>query len=215
MAGRTSKKKNDGHVLPDSDEQFAFIAGCTAGAAPYGVTREEHEETEGRSGIPQSENLPAQGSPVSLNDLAREMQVIFDTMTVYFKRSTGEFVAITDEYVRAAEEESFDDRPEWEQEAIRMTAEILAREDDGDYVPLPSKYDIHEYSIMERFCYTVKNTKTANDLFRSISGKGAFRRFKDAIRRHSIEEAWYRFKDEAYKEIAREWCRENIIAWCE
>jgi hypothetical protein len=215
MAGRASSKKNGAQVLPESDEHFAYIAGYTAGGVPYGVTWEEHEEIEGRAAILQPETLPKQCHPVALNELAQEMQSVFDTITVYFKRSTGEFIMVTDEHIRAAEEESFDDRPEWEQEAIRMTADILARENDGDYVPLPSKYEIHEYSIMERFCHTVENSKIANDLFRSITGKGAFRRFKDAIHRHSIEEAWYRFKDEAFKEIAREWCRENYITWSE
>jgi hypothetical protein len=35
------------------------------------------------------------------------------------------------------------------------------------------------------------------------------------ICRHSIEENWYWYKDEAYKEIALEWCRDNCITWCE
>ncbi len=156
------------------------------------------------------------GKPVSLNELAQEMQMTFDTMTTYFKRSSGEFIAVTDEYVRAVEEEEpLDDRPEWEQEAIRITGEVLSSENDGDYVPLPSRYDIHEYSIMESFCHTVKNTRIASDLFRSISGKGAFSRFKEAIRRHSIEQAWYKYKDEAFREIAKEWCQENDIDWQE
>ncbi|OGU20109.1 MAG: hypothetical protein A2X85_02260 [Geobacteraceae bacterium GWF2_54_21] len=157
-----------------------------------------------------------QGAPVSLNDIVQEMQIISDTMTVYFKRSSGEFIAATDEYIHAAEcGESLDNRPEWEQDAIRMTADVLAHEDDGGYVPLPSRYDIHEYSVMERFCDTVSNPKIANDLFRSITGIGAFRRFKATIRMHGVEDGWHRFRDEEYKEIAREWCKENGITWRE
>lgn len=216
MAGKSSKKRKNEQVAPDSDEHFAYIAGYTDGGVPYGVTWEEQEEIEGGAAAPLPETPPIQGSAVSLNEIAQEMQITSDTMTVYFKRSTGEFIAVTDEYVRVIdEEEPLDDRPEWEQEAIRMTAEVLAHENDDDYVPLPSKYEIHEYSIMESFCHTVENPKIANDLFRSISGKGAFRRFRDAICRHSIKEDWYRFKDEAYKEIAREWCTEYRITWHE
>ena len=200
----------------DSDEHYAYIAGYTAGGAPYGVTWEEMETAENSAAAPRSGEPPTQAAPVSLNDIVQEMQIISDTMTVYFKRSTGEFIMITDEYIHAAEsEESLDGRPEWEQDAIRMTADVLAREDDGDYVPLPSQYDIHEYSIMERFCHSVTNPKIVNDLFRSITGRGAFRRFKDAICRHGVEEDWYRFKDEAYKVIAIEWFEENGITWRE
>lgn len=203
-------------IATDSDEHFAYIAGYTAGGAPYGVTWEEMEAVERSAAAPRTGEPPLQGAQVSLNDIVQEMQIIFDTMTVYFKRSTGEFITVTDEYIHVAEcDESLDGRPEWEQDAIRMTADVLAHEDDSDYVPLPSRYDIHEYSIMERFCYSFANPKIANDLFRSIAGRGAFRRFKDSIRRHSVEDGWYRFKDEAYKEIALEWCKENGIAWRE
>jgi hypothetical protein len=31
----------------------------------------------------------------------------------------------------------------------------------------------------------------------------------------AIENDWYRFKDEAYKEIAQDWCEENGITWRE
>jgi hypothetical protein len=210
------KKLMPEQIDPDSDEHFAYIAGYTAGGAPYGVTWEEMEAVERSAATPCPVEPTIQGTPVSLNDIVQEMQIIFDTMAVYFKRSTGEFKTVTEEYIHAAEcGESLDDRPEWEQDAIRQTADVLAREDDGDYVPLPSRFDIHEYSVMERFCHTVSNPKVVNDLFRSIAGRGAFRRFKDAIRRHGVEDGWYRFRDEEYKEIAREWCKENGITWRE
>ena len=200
---------------PESDENFAYIAGYTSGGAPYGITWEEQEENERRAPAKNSATPPEQKEPVSLNDIVQEMQGISDTMTVYFQRSTGKFIMVTDEYIYAAERDApLDDRPEWEQNIIRETAEVLACEDD-DYVPLPSRCDIHEYAIMERFCSTVENRKIANDLFRSIAGKGAFRRFKDALHRHGIEKHWYAYKAEAYKEIAREWCEDSCVSWRE
>lgn len=217
MAKKPSKKRAPELFLePESDDHFAYIAGYTSGGAPYGITWEEQEEMERRAAAKNSATPPEQKEPVSLNDIVQEMQIISDTMTVYFQRSTGKFVMVTDEYIYAAESDApLDDRPEWEQEIIRETAELLAREDDGDYVPLPTRYDIHEYAIMERFCSMVENRKIANDLFRSISGKGAFRKFKDALRRHGIEKSWYAYKDEAYKEIAREWCEDHCVSWRE
>jgi len=141
------------------------------------------------------------------------MQMTFDTITIYFRRSTGEFVADSDEHADLADKETpFDNRPEWEQEAFQIAGDVLT-DKVGDYVQLPSRYDIHESSIMADFCRTIENPRLADDLFRSISGKGAFRRFKDAICRHSIEQAWNKFKDEAYKGIAKEWCEENGIIW--
>lgn len=217
MAQKPSKKRApELSMEPESDDHFAYIAGYTSGGAPYGITREEQEEIECRVVAKNSAIPPEQKEPVSLNDIVQEMQIISDTMTVYFQRSTGKFVMITDEYIYAAEsDDPLDDRPECEQEIIRETVEFLAREDDGDYVPLPTRYDIHEYAIMERFCYTVENMKIAKDLFRSIAGKRAFRRFKDTLLRHGIEKNWYAYKDEAYKEIAREWCEEHCVSWRE
>jgi hypothetical protein len=46
-----------------------------------------------------------------------------------------------------------------------------------------------------------------------IRGSGAFRRFKDAIRRHGIEDEWYQFRDQALEEIAIEWLESNGIAY--
>lgn len=201
---------------PESDDRFAYIAGFTSGGAPYGITWEEQEDIDRCAAAKNSATPPEQKEPVYLNDLVQEMQIASDTMTVYFQRSTGKFIAVTDEYIHAAESDTpLDDRPKWEQEIIRETAEFLNREDDGDDVPLPTRYDIHEYTIMESFCSTVENRKVANDLFRSIAGKGAFRRFKDALNRHGIEKSWYAYKEEAYKAIAREWCEDNGVSWRE
>jgi hypothetical protein len=61
----------------------------------------------------------------------------------------------------------------------------------------------------------LKTGRLPNALLRSIEGKGAFRRFKDALHRHGIEMNWYAYKDEAYKEIARDWCEENCVCWRE
>jgi hypothetical protein len=45
------------------------------------------------------------------------------------------------------------------------------------------------------------------------SGAGAFRNFKDTLRRHGIESAWFAFRAEALREIALNWCEDNHIVW--
>lgn len=83
-----------------------------------------------------------------------------------------------------------------------------------DYTSGGAPY-IHDYHIMHDFCYSVPKGRVAEDLNRSISGKGAFRRFKGALQRHGIEQNWYRFRDESYKATGKQWCEENGLAWCE
>ena len=68
---------------------------------------------------------------------------------------------------------------------------------------------------MQRFCSTIGNRRIADDLKRSLSGKGAFRKFKAAVPVHGIDQSWYKFRDEAYEEIGKEWCEDNGLSWSE
>lgn len=216
MAGKRDQHKKQAVMLPENDETFANIAGHTSGGVPYGVTWEESEAIEASERQRLQQVLPPQKNPLSLNELIGEMQMQSEEWSVYYRRSTGEFIGIKDEYAGVVEDGDYlNDRPDWEREEIERTAEVLEHLREPDFVSLPSKYEIHEYSIMEDFCHTVKNPKVANDLFSSISGKGAFRRYKDAIRRHGIQEQWHRFKDESFKEIGRQWCRDHNLLWQE
>lgn len=74
---------------------------------------------------------------------------------------------------------------------------------------LPSKYDIHEYSIMEQFIRSLPKGQMQDALENAIRGRGAFRRFKDGMIRYGIEQNWYDYQAEAYREIAKEWCEGN------
>ena len=73
-------------------------------------------------------------------------------------------------------------------------------------IPLPSKYQIDEYSMMDEFIYEIDNPRIRNRLEYAISGRGAFRRFKDVCFDEGIEKDWYNYRDLKYKELAEEWC---------
>lgn len=78
-------------------------------------------------------------------------------------------------------------------------------------IMLPTQYHIDEYSMMEEFIETVKDIRLRNQLYISINGKGAFRRFKDTCINFDIIDDWYKFRDKKYKEIAIRWCMKNNI----
>lgn len=82
-------------------------------------------------------------------------------------------------------------------------------------IMLPSKYEIHEYSMMEDFIETIDDVKLYNQLCIAITGPGSFRRFKDTCINFEIIEDWYKFRDKKYREIAINWCRENNIDYKE
>lgn len=78
-------------------------------------------------------------------------------------------------------------------------------------IMLPTRYDINEYEMMENFAETISDIKLQNQLYISLNGSGAFRRFKDTCINFDIINDWYKFRDERYKEIVIDWCKENNI----
>lgn len=148
---------------------------------------------------------------VKIAKIADELQMQFDESSAYFNTVDGEVYIVSDEEMSAAEEgDPIDDFPDWQQDNIRITQQIISSD---NYIELPSKYDVHEYAIMEEFCYSVTDSKESDALQIAIQGKGAFRRFKDACRRFGIIDQWYSFKTEALKEIAIAWCKENNLEY--
>ena len=151
---------------------------------------------------------------VKLDDIIDGMECQSDESSSFLNTKTGEVVLMTDYAMRAAEDdEPLEDLEDWERDLVAIAREILA--ETGEYIPLPTKYDIDEYSIMERFCMSLDRQEIGDILYDLISGSGAFRRFKDAIYKYGVEEEWYKYRDKAIKEIAIEWCREHKIEFDE
>ncbi|MBA3237637.1 MAG: hypothetical protein H0T62_04710 [Parachlamydiaceae bacterium] len=71
---------------------------------------------------------------------------------------------------------------------------------------LPEKDELDDFGIMEDFCSEIENTKLQSKLLNSLGGKGSFRRFKEVLHSNDIQDDWYRFRYEKFKEIAIEFC---------
>ena len=150
---------------------------------------------------------------MKLLDIIEGMEFQTDESRSYLNKNTGEVVTISDGEFRAAEDNKpVENFPDWQRKNIEVAREILETD---SYIPLPSKFDIHEYDIMEEFCLSIENEEIRNTLYNSIKGSGAFRRFKDNILRFNIEDDWYKYRDAAIKKIAIEWCENNNIQFAE
>src|ERR1043166_1668842 len=137
---------------------------------------------------------------VKLKDIIEGLEFLTDEGTSYLNTTTGEVVYVTTEELRAAEnEEPLEDFPEWQHDAIHIAKDIVETD---HYLPLPDRFEIHEYSIMERFCLSVDNDDLRDDLCDAIRGRGAFRRFKDRMQLYGMAEEWYQYRDAALREIA-------------
>jgi len=147
-----------------------------------------------------------------LSEIIDAMDSQTDERCTYLDTGSGEIVSISDEEFSAAEEKHpLESYPGWQQGLIREAGRIL--EDDEDrYIALPSKFDIDEYHMMERYALTVDD-KLSAELLAAIKGKGAFRRFRDKVAGFGIEQDWYKFRDAKYKELAKDWCEANKVEY--
>ena len=151
---------------------------------------------------------------VKLKDIIEEIEIQFEESRSLLNIKTGEIVLVTSEDLRAAEDEKpFDHLPEWEQENRMIAIDVV--ENFENFIELPTKFEVNEYEIMENFCLIVSDQSKQESLLRAIKGKGAFRRFKDKIIDFEMEEQWYSYRDECFKQIAIEWCQENKINYIE
>jgi len=150
--------------------------------------------------------------PVSLQSVVNEMDVLGEEWTAYISKKTGELVTVTEEEANIVDAGGEDDEfiPDWQRETLPKVREVL---ESDDFVALPDKFEIHEYSIMERFCLSLSDEGLQDELLHAIRGSGAFRRFKDAIHRKEIQDDWYRFRDESIKDIAIDFLESEGIAF--
>ena len=147
---------------------------------------------------------------VNLKKIVEGMEFQGDESQSSLKISSCEVVLLTDEAIAAAEsDEALAVHAEWYRDAIEQAREFLNNEE--DYIPLPSKFEFHEYGVMEEFIRSWPIDEQRDELLTLIKGKGAFARFKQGLERLLLQEKWYQYRDRALAELAKSWCRDNGI----
>ena len=163
------------------------------------------------SSCPSAEVFDAMSKVISLREIIAALEAASDDCTSYLDPETGEIVVVTEEERALAED------PYWEEEApawqLEMMPKIRGALDSDRFLELPDRFDIHEWSIMERFSRTQNIEQIRSELLNAIHGAGAFRAFRSAIRRLGLEQSWYQFRDEALAEIARSWLEEHKLQY--
>ena len=134
-----------------------------------------------------------------------ESSSFLDLDTGRVETVSNEFLGEPDESV--GEEPGF---PAWQKHEFDVAKRIVSTD---RFQQLPTKFDVHEWAIMQDFSNSVAPGWVREDLLNAIHGAGAFRHFKDTLRRHRIESAWFTFRAQALKQIALDWCEEHHIRW--
>ena len=149
---------------------------------------------------------------VKLGDLVDALEMQSESLEIYsyLDRRSAKIVTISREDIRYAEgDDVFGQPPEWQKDAIEVARDYLEHEE--HFVSLPDQFTFHEYRHMERFALSQKDEHTRESLCRSLKGKGAFRRFKDAIHRLGVADKWYKYRDDALNELLKDWCEDNDV----
>jgi hypothetical protein len=150
---------------------------------------------------------------VRLNDIVDALDVQFDEFSSYLDLDTGQVENVSRDLLSKAEDSEDGEKPDlpaWQEREWEVARRIGSTD---RFKALPTKFDVHEWSIMQDFSQSVESGRIREDLLDAIHGAGAFRNFKGTVRRYRIESAWFAFRKEALKEIAREWCEEHQIVW--
>ena len=144
---------------------------------------------------------------VSLVEMISEMAEVMDNHTAFLNRTTGELLTMNDQQ-RALFENS---QPVHDlsdgQHAVREAMES------GDLLELPSKFEHHEYSIVERFCESINEPRHKRKLKKAVRGKRAFRDFQKVLGKLGIQERWIGFRNRELEELAVDWLDRNDIAY--
>jgi hypothetical protein len=150
---------------------------------------------------------------VRLDDVVDALQMLSDEYSSFFDPESGQVETVSITLLGEAEEPADDegpDLPAWQEREWEIAKQIVST---GRFLKLPTKFEVHEWAIMEEFSEPVESGRIRNELLHAVHGAGAFRNFKDTLRRHRIEKAWFAFRAEALREIAIDWCEENDVVW--
>ena len=149
-----------------------------------------------------------------LSDLIEALEFDLPEHYTRYDRETGRLVTVEESVLRDVEDgdvEALATLAEWQKGEIEIARAILA--DTGDrFIDPPDKFEFHEYREMERFIDTVEGA-AAEQLWRAIKGKGAFRYFKDTLHRLGLQDQWYRYRDLAMKEFVMAWAKQNGVPY--
>ena len=149
--------------------------------------------------------------PVKLSELIEALEFDSDEFGNWVDLQTGSVVRLAHSLISAVDEgdeEALETLADWEKEEVEIARAIVA--DSGErFVAAPAKFDFNEYRQMERFIGTVEDSAAAEQLWRAIKSKGAFRHFKDTANRLGMLKHWY--EDNTMKEFVRDWAEAHEI----
>lgn len=146
--------------------------------------------------------------PVKLSDLIKALELPED-WGAWLDRETGEVVTLDPVTIAAGEFAEGDFVDEFSAEDLAV-ARAIANEVPR-YVALPDRFDFHEYRHMERWVAGIAEPRIAEQLWRAIKGKRAFRHFKDTAQRLGLIDDWFAYRQQAIERHMLQWAEAHGV----
>jgi len=156
---------------------------------------------------------------INRTDLEAAFETGFSETHHYLDTETGEVLMVGDDYRQELEdlmeEVGLEAKlegvlrdsglPDWHKQALAEAQRV--EDDDGTRLVEVPELDAHEdIRDMEAFARTVQEPRLRAELERALNGRGAFRRFREALASDFRErERWFQFKRERLREHMTDW----------
>ena len=69
------------------------------------------------------------------------------------------------------------------------------------------------YSVLERFCQTIRDRRQRDQLLKAIRGRRAFRDFRTVVQQLGLNQQWTGFRNRAFETVAIDWLDKNGIGY--
>jgi hypothetical protein len=165
-----------------------------------------------------------------------ELELAFDNsggmISSYLDVETGEIIHVTDEersIIEIIYETYYDETsqtvdweaafleegiPDWQRDRLKDVDRVEAGYGNR-FITIPSEDSREGYHDMEAFIDTVHNPRLQERLERAISGRGAFRYFKDVLLDYPTErDRWFKFKNDRLHQRIFDWLEAQGIIPC-
>lgn len=162
---------------------------------------------------------------VKFDEVQKAMEdVSRDTFDYFLDMVTGEVIAFSEEILGEFKSRLYDsdsdeigdeieyiefdeepDLPYWMEDEVELALKILLDEE-GRYVRIPERGPTMAYKSLSDFIETVEDPLLREELSNALTGKGAFRRFKDVLIDYPKErKRWHGYNAKAMKREIIEW----------
>ena len=166
---------------------------------------------------------------IDMSELELAFEGGYETISYYLELETGEVITVSEEVRGILEtiyeayydeqtqivdwESAFENErvPDWQRDLVQDADRVEAGFG-GTIIAIPSESSSEGYSDMEAFVDAVRNLRLRERLERAISGRGAFRYFKDVLLDYPSErERWFQLKHARLQQRISEWLEDHGI----